>query len=115
MENNSLAHDAIFRALADPTRRAVVQRLGQGDATVSALAAPFEMGLPSFLKHLSILEDAGLVDTSKAGRVRTCSLRTDRLAEAERWFVRQRAIWESRHDNLDHLLTQLAGDRIHDT
>lgn len=97
-------HDAVFRALADPTRRAVVERLGSGDAPVKELAAPHAMALPSFLGHIAVLERAGLVRSVKRGRVRTCSLDGERLAAAERWLASQRARWEGRLDRLaDHL------------
>lgn len=110
MDNNQVALDSVFRALADPTRRAVVQRLGQGPATVSELAAPFNMALPSFMKHIGVLEGSGLVVSRKAGRVRTCVLEPERLAAAETWLEKQRAIWASRYENLDDLLTDLSGE-----
>ena len=78
--------DAAFHALADPTRRAVVSRLTQGPASVKELAAPFDMGLPSFLKHLRVLEKDGLISSAKVGRVRTCRVNTERLAAAESWL-----------------------------
>lgn len=99
--------DSLFQALADPTRRAVVARLGRGEAPVKELAQPFDMALPSFLQHLGVLEGAGLIESRKEGRVRTCSLRPDALAAAERWFAEQRAMWEGRYDNLDALLVQM--------
>lgn len=92
--------DSAFHALADPTRRAVIARLMQGPATVSDLAQPFAIGLPAFLKHLKVLEDSGLIGTEKAGRVRTCRVQPDRLAAAETWLTRQRAVWEARTDRL---------------
>jgi DNA-binding transcriptional ArsR family regulator len=110
MDNYSIALDAIFHALSDPTRRAVVRRLGAGPATVSELSAPFDMALPSFMKHMRVLEATGLVSSSKHGRVRTCTLEQDKLAAAERWFEEQRALWSSRYENLDNLLEQLQGD-----
>lgn len=110
MDNYSIALDAIFHALSDPTRRAVVRRLGAGPATVSELSAPFDMALPSFMKHMRVLEATGLVSSSKHGRVRTCTLEQDKLAAAERWFEEQRALWRNRYDNLDNLLEQLQGD-----
>ena len=110
MDNYRAALDAIFHALSDPTRRAVVHRLGAGPATVSELSAPFDMALPSFMKHMRVLEETGLVSSSKSGRVRTCTLERDKLASAERWFEEQRALWSSRYDNLDKLLDQLQGD-----
>ncbi len=109
MGNYSPRLDSVFRALADPTRRAVVQRLGRGTASVSELAAPFDMALPSFMKHLGVLESSGLIVSKKSGRVRTCTLRRKKLAAAERWFDEQRALWESRYDKLDNLLLTLNG------
>ncbi|HEY4081051.1 MAG TPA: metalloregulator ArsR/SmtB family transcription factor [Burkholderiaceae bacterium] len=114
MANNHVALDSVFYALADPTRRAVVQRLGRGSATVSELAAPFNMALPSFMKHVGILEKTGLIRSQKMGRVRTCMLERKKLAAAERWFDEQRTLWASRFDNLDNLLEKLSGDTQHD-
>lgn len=101
------ALDLTFRALADPTRRAVLEALGRGPATVSDLAKPFEMALPSFLQHLRMLEESGLVASHKAGRVRTCTLRTEQLAAAGRWLETQRDLWARRLDQLDSLVLQL--------
>lgn len=109
MENNSEPLDSLLHALADPTRRAVVQALVRGEASVSTLAEPFDMGLPAFLKHISILEDAGLVETQKAGRVRTCTLRPEALDPLEAWVGDQRARWASRFGKLDTLLNTLKG------
>lgn len=109
MDNHD-ALNAIFQALADPTRRAVVERLGRGPATVGELARPFGMALPSFMKHIQALEKSGLIVSTKAGRVRTCTLRPDRLAAAERWFDQQHALWANRYDTLDTLLAQLKGE-----
>ena len=97
----------IFRALADPTRRAVTQRLVSGAATVSELAEPFSMALPSFMKHLGVLERSHLIVTRKSGRARTCELRRENFLKAERWFDEQRRCWQGRFDNLDGLLTKL--------
>ena len=108
--NNNSGLDLVFYALADPTRRAVVQRLGKGSATVSELAEPFDMALPSFLKHVSVLEQTGLIRSTKEGRVRTCLLQRKRLAAAERWFDEQRSLWASRYANLDNLLENLKDD-----
>ncbi len=102
--------DQVFHALADPTRRAVVQRLGRGPASVSELAQPFGMGLPAFLKHLGVLEASGLVATAKRGRIRTCRLNTEQLDAAEAWFQEQRALWQDRYDQLDTLIDSLKGD-----
>lgn len=102
--------DDTFRALADPTRRAVVQALGRGPASVSELARPFEMALPSFLQHLKVLEESGLVTTAKSGRVRTCSLRREPLAAAETWLEAQRSLWTQRLDQLDTFVLTLKND-----
>ncbi|WP_029348810.1 metalloregulator ArsR/SmtB family transcription factor [Bosea sp. 117] len=101
------ALDDTFRALSDPTRRAVLEALGRGPASVSDLARPFEMALPSFLQHLKVLEDSGLVATRKVGRVRTCTLRAEPLAAAGHWLEAQRSLWTQRLDQLDALLLQL--------
>lgn len=101
----------VFRALADPTRRRVVERLGRGPATTSDLAAEFAMAMPSFLQHLDTLEEARLVRSSKRGRVRTYSLTPEPLRAAERWITDQRALWESRLDALDAYLLELKEKR----
>jgi DNA-binding transcriptional ArsR family regulator len=106
MENYQL--DAAFHALADPTRRAVVSRLTRGPAPVKELAEPFAMGLPSFLKHLRVLEKDGLIVSRKVGRVRTCRVNAERLAAAESWLSEQRALWQARTDRLaDYVETQM--------
>lgn len=99
--------DRVFQALADPTRRAVLQRLSSGTAPVSELAEPFDMALPSFLQHLKVLEGCGLVRSQKAGRVRTYQLSPQPLKAAERWIAEQRALWERRLDQLDQYLEDL--------
>lgn len=110
MENQRSPLDAAFHALADPTRRAVLGRLANGSAPVKELAAPFPMGLPSFLKHLRILEDDGLITSEKVGRARICRVNTDRLAAAETWLSEQRAIWQARTDRLaEYVETQMLG------
>lgn len=93
--------DKIFKALADPTRRQVIERLVSGVATTSELAEPFNMALPSFLQHLTILKSAGLVTSTKVGRTRTYALSTKGLAAAQGWLADQRRIWEQRLDQLD--------------
>ena len=105
------AIDLIFRALADPTRRRVVERLNRGPASVSELAEPFAMALPSFVQHLRVLEDCGLVNSSKSGRVRSYQLAPKRMKIAEDWLTKQRAVWERRLDQLDSYLTTLAGKK----
>lgn len=115
MENLSPSLDTAFHALADPTRRAVLSRLAAGAAPVKDLAAPFEMGLPSFLKHLRVLEESGLIHTEKSGRVRTCRLSPDRLAETESWLAGQRRLWEARTDRLaEYVENQMSGDADND-
>ena len=96
--------DGIFQALADPTRRAVLQRLSRGPASISELAEPFDMALPSFMKHIRLLEGSGWIQTRKEGRVRTCGLDKKSLAAAEAWLSAQRAIWEARTDRLEQFL-----------
>lgn len=100
MANQPAALSEVFNALADPTRRAIVGALGRGPASVTELAAPFEMALPSFMKHLGVLERSGLVRSAKAGRVRTCALVPKALTQAERWLAEQRAVWEARSDRM---------------
>ncbi|SFD09621.1 DNA-binding transcriptional regulator, ArsR family [Bosea sp. CRIB-10] len=96
----------MFQALADPNRRLMVQRLCEGPASVSELAAPFEMTLSAVVQHLAVLEGAGLVRTQKIGRVRTCQLDTQALQAAERWISERRALWERRFDRLGAFLAE---------
>jgi len=96
--------DGVFQALADPTRRAVLGRLAQGPASISALAEPFDMALPSFMKHIRLLEDAGWIRTRKQGRVRTCAIESAPFAVVEDWLSAQRAVWEARTDRLEQFL-----------
>jgi DNA-binding transcriptional ArsR family regulator len=107
MANNEARLTDVFYALADPTRRAIVQALGRGPESVSALAAPFEMALPSFMKHLFVLERSGVIRSSKAGRVRTCELAPRALSQAERWIAEQRATWEARSDRMARFVEKL--------
>lgn len=104
MENYSGQLDELFQALADPTRRAVLGRLGSGPASISDLAEPFDMALPSFMKHIRFLEESGLIRTEKEGRVRTCSLQRARFAMVEGWLSEQRAIWDGRTDRLEQFV-----------
>ena len=104
MPNYTNALDPVFHALADPTRRAVLERLSRGPAATTDLARPFGMALPSFTQHLSVLEGAGLVRSRKEGRVRTYELAPKRLAAAERWLAARRERWERRLDQLDDYL-----------
>ncbi|GAA2237450.1 metalloregulator ArsR/SmtB family transcription factor [Herbiconiux moechotypicola] len=96
--------DRVFGALADPTRRAVVRRLGRGSASVTELAEPFGMALPSFLKHVQVLERSGCIATRKVGRTRVCTLEPRVVVVAEDWLRRERADWEARTDRLEHFV-----------
>lgn len=110
MPNQPVQLDQVFHALADPTRRAVLERLGRGPAPTSELAQPFEMRLPSFAQHLQVLEQCGLVRSQKTGRVRTYRLAPRALEAAEEWMAAQRANWEHRLDQLDDYLNDLKED-----
>lgn len=98
--------DLAFQALGDPTRRALVERLARGPATVSELARPLPISLPAVMGHLKVLEEAGLVASEKAGRVRTCRIVPERLSLAERWIGERRALWERHLDRLGRLLDE---------
>ncbi len=96
--------DATFQALADPTRRAMVERLARGPASVSELAEPFPISLPAVVQHLAVLEASGLVASEKVGRVRTCRVDPAAFSLAEQWFNQRRHEWEQRFDRLgEHL------------
>jgi DNA-binding transcriptional ArsR family regulator len=99
--------DATFAALADPTRRAIIQQLAAGDATVLELAAPFDISLPAISRHLKVLEQAGLIARSRDAQRRPCSLRTEALVEVARWAEHTRRAWEERLDRLDDYLRDL--------
>ena len=96
--------DKAFLALADPTRRAIVDRLTRGPASVSDLAAPFAFTLAAIMQHLRVLEQAGLVSSQKQGRVRTCSIEPEALRSVEDWISERRTTWERRLDRLGLLL-----------
>ena len=102
--------DGAFAALADPTRRAILDRLGQGPASISELAEPFEMSLTGLKKHVRILEEAGLVTTEKVGRTRVCSLGPRKLDDAREWIEGYRRTLEQRLDRLGDLLDELEGE-----
>src|ERR1700754_1242076 len=99
--------DQVFRALSDPTRRDVLARLSTHSASVSDLAASYDMALPSFVEHLKVLEHSGLVRSHKAGRVRTYELVPKQMKIAENWLSRQRSLWEGRLDQLDDYLMKM--------
>jgi DNA-binding transcriptional ArsR family regulator len=99
--------DATFAALADPTRRAILARLAQGDANVGELAKPFEMSQPAISKHLKVLERAGLISRSREAQSRPCHLEAKRLREATEWIERYRRFWDASFDRLDALLIEL--------
>jgi DNA-binding transcriptional ArsR family regulator len=107
MANQSTQLSEVFYALADPTRRAIVGVLGRGPASVSALAAPFAMALPSFMKHIAVLERSGVIHSNKVGRVRTCELRPKTLSRAEQWIAEQRVIWEARTERMSGFAEKL--------
>ena len=100
MLNYQAPLDRVFQALADPSRRAVVERLARGPASVSALAKPLAMSLPAVMQHLAVLEESGLVRSVKQGRVRTCQIETKALTQVERWVAARKSTWERRLDRL---------------
>lgn len=108
MQSASL--DLAFQALADPSRRAMVDRLARGPVSVSELAKPFAMSLPAVMQHLAVLESSGLVRTQKVGRVRTCSIEPKALGQAEQWIAERRALWERRLDRLGQFLDETKDD-----
>jgi DNA-binding transcriptional ArsR family regulator len=103
---NQRVLDRTFHALADPARRAMLDRLARGEASVSELAAPLDMSLPAVVQHLAVLEDSGLVRSSKLGRVRTCRMDPHALRVAQDWIAERRALWERRLDALDRYLAE---------
>ena len=106
MLNESRSPDRVFHALADANRRAMVERLSHGPATVSDLARPLSISLAAVIQHLQVLEDSGLVRSEKAGRVRTCHIEPAGLRTAEDWIRRQRTTWEDRLDELGEYLAE---------
>ncbi|KHO22122.1 ArsR/SmtB family transcription factor [Mycolicibacterium setense] len=105
MAQYSAELDEVFLALADPTRRAVIHQLGRGPASVGDLAREATMTLPSFMKHVRMLEATDLIRTVKVGRVRTCNLNPERLTVVEDWLTQQRRVWLERTDRLEHFVT----------
>ena len=107
MVQYSSSLNGVFAAVADPTRRGILQRLGQGDASIGDLAQAFEMTLTGIKKHVTVLESAGLVRSEKVGRVRTCQLGPRRLEEEAAWIERYRQLWDARFDELDKVVEEL--------
>ena len=101
--------DQVFHALSDPTRRAIVRRLSRGPASVSELAKPFSMAMPSLLQHLRVLESSRLIRSEKIGRVRTCQMQPSALGQAEAWLAEQRALWQGRVDRMEAYVATLQG------
>lgn len=104
MPSEALVLDQVFQALANPTRREVLSRLGRGPAAMTELAQSFKMALPSFLQHLQVLEKCGLVSSKKTGRVRVFKLESQPMLVAENWMDSHRQQWETRLDQLDNFL-----------
>lgn len=107
MLNQATALDVAFQALADPARRAMLERLSRGPASVSELAQPLSMSLPAVMQHLAVLEHSGLVASKKEGRVRTCRIDAQALSAAENWLNARRAEWERRFDRLGEYLEEM--------
>lgn len=103
--------DRLFHALSDPTRRMMLNRLARGPAPVSELAEPTGLRLPTILRHLSVLEDAGLIETQKDGRVRSCAFQPRALQPMTTWLDEQRKVWEARLDRLDDYVMNLMKER----
>jgi DNA-binding transcriptional ArsR family regulator len=106
MFRQDAALDMAFQALADPSRRAMVERLTHGPASVSELAKPLAMSLPGVMQHLAVLEASGLVVSEKVGRTRTCRIEPKMLTRAEQWIAERRALWERRLDRLGQFLEE---------
>jgi DNA-binding transcriptional ArsR family regulator len=116
MLNHQASLDLAFQALADPTRRAIVERLSRGPAPVSELAQPMAMSLPAVMQHLAVLETAGIVTSQKIGRVRTCQIEPLALSRAEQWITERRTEWVQRLDRLGQYLQTIEnGEDAHDT
>jgi DNA-binding transcriptional ArsR family regulator len=109
VKQSSGSLDAVFSALADPTRRQIVSRLSEGEATVTELAEPFKMSLPAVSKHLTVLEGAGLLTREKEGRIRHCRLVAEPMQEALEWIARYGSFWESQFDSLGEYLQKSGG------
>src|SRR6201987_1132537 len=105
--------DAVFGALADPTRRAILARLTQGDATVTELAAPFRVSQPAISRHLKVLETAGLISRTRRATARLSHLEAEPLREVTTWLARYQRFWDQSHERLDELLAALQADQEH--
>lgn len=114
MPNRLPELNRLFNALADPARRAIVERLSRGPASVSELAQPLPMSLPAAMQHLGVLENAGLVRSEKVGRVRTCSIEPATLSLAEQWINARRVEWDRRLDRLGDYLANLPKESADD-
>jgi len=110
MRRRKPSANRVFHALGDPTRRAIVERLSAGPLTVSRLAEPLAITLAAVVQHLQILEESGLVQTEKVGRVRTCRVEPAGLSAAEQWIADRRSLWENRLDRLGDLLADPPGE-----
>ena len=110
MLNQSPNLDLMFQALSDPTRRAMIDRLSRGPASVSELARPFDMSLPAVVQHLAALENSGLVSSQKVGRVRTVQIQPEALSQAEQWINDRRTMWVKRLDRLGDFLAETADE-----
>src|SRR5947209_12861875 len=108
----SAGADVVFHALSNPTRRKILERLSAGSATVSELAAPFDMQLPSFVQHLSVLERSRLVRSKKRGRVRTYEIAPERFTVVEDWLTARRQMWEARLDRFDDYVKRLKEKKL---
>ena len=106
MEKRNLNPDSVFHALGDPTRRAILERLSEGPMSVSRLAEPLEMTLAAVVQHLQVLDECGLVQTEKLGRVRTCRIESAGFSVAAKWIADRRTLWERRLDRLGELLAE---------
>jgi DNA-binding transcriptional ArsR family regulator len=104
--------DQVFHALADPTRRAMVERLSRGPASVTDLATPLGITLSAVVQHLQVLQEGHLIQTEKSGRVRTCRIEPTGLRLAEQWIAERRSLWERRLDRLGHVLGEEEGHRL---
>lgn len=111
MAKHDINLSLLFHALSDPTRRAMLERLARGPAPVSELAGPTGLRLPTVMRHLAVLEEAGLITTAKDGRVRSCAMVPQALVPMQDWLGAQRALWEARLDRLDDYVTRLMKER----